>query len=121
MENQADISIATPPSTDQNLNINLIGPIASVDWGTVCDSRDLVKTKEGLTCRNVVDEYEDSFVLINFGVSSWHEYLIPKSTVEGYDDKLLSGRPGRFRIDVTGRLPECCYLAEINISPLIFP
>jgi hypothetical protein len=32
MENQADISIATPPSTDQNLNINLIGPIVSIDW-----------------------------------------------------------------------------------------
>ncbi|MGC1134278.1 MAG: hypothetical protein WA941_15735 [Nitrososphaeraceae archaeon] len=90
MENQADISIATPPSTDQNLNINLIGPIVSIDWSTVCDSRALVKTKEGLTCGNVVDEYEDSFVLINFGVSSWHEYLIPKSTVEGYDGKLLS-------------------------------
>jgi hypothetical protein len=29
-------------------------------------------------------------MLINFGVSSWHEYLIPKSTVEGYDGKLLS-------------------------------
>ena len=95
MENQADISIATPPSTDQNLNVKLIGPIVSIDWGTVCDCRALVKTKEGLTCGNVVDEYEDSFVLINFGVSSWHEYLIPKSTVEGYDGKLLSLNIGR--------------------------
>jgi hypothetical protein len=49
MDNQADISIATPPSTDQNLNINLICPIVFIDWGTVCDSRALVKTKEGLT------------------------------------------------------------------------
>jgi len=43
MDNQADIPIATPPSTDQDKSINLIGPIENIDWGTICDSRAMVK------------------------------------------------------------------------------
>jgi hypothetical protein len=31
MNNQADIPIATPPSTDQDKSINLIGPIVNID------------------------------------------------------------------------------------------
>jgi hypothetical protein len=59
------------------------------DWSTIYDSKALVKTKEGLPCGNIVDEYNDSIVLIDFGGSSSQEYLVPKSTVEGYDGKFL--------------------------------
>ena len=59
------------------------------DWCQIFDSKALVKTKEGQPCGNVIDEYNDSIVLIDFSESTSHEYLVPKSTVEGYDGKFV--------------------------------
>jgi hypothetical protein len=56
---------------------------------TIYDSKVLAKTKEGLPCGNVVDEYDDNIVVIDFRSSSSQEYLVPKSRVEGYDGKYL--------------------------------
>lgn len=86
-----DISDSASSPTGRSFNIKLdeVVPVSNIDWSRICGSRIAVKTVEGRTCGNAVDEYNDSFVLINFGPSSWHEYLIPKSTVEGYDGKLL--------------------------------
>jgi hypothetical protein len=59
------------------------------NWSTIYDSKVLAKTKEGILCGNVVDEYDDNIVVIDFGGSGSQEYLVPKSRVEGYDDKYL--------------------------------
>jgi hypothetical protein len=59
------------------------------NWSTIYDSKVLAKTKEGLPCGNVVDEYDDNIVVIDFRSSSSQEYLVPKSRVEGYDGKYL--------------------------------
>ena len=89
MDEHTDLSGDPSASkTDQNLKINAATTV-SLNWSTICGSRVGAKTREGLVCGNVVAEYNDSLVLINFGSSTWHGYLIPKSTVKGYDGKLL--------------------------------
>ncbi|HZD36833.1 MAG TPA: hypothetical protein VE130_16630 [Nitrososphaeraceae archaeon] len=89
MDDHTDVTGDSSASiTDQNLKI--IGRTTeNLNWSTICDSRVGARTREGLVCGNVVAEYNDSLVLINFGSSTWHGYLIPKSTVKGYDGKLL--------------------------------
>ena len=64
-------------------------PLVINDWCPIFDSKALAKTKEGQSCGNVVDEYNDSIVLIDFSDSTSREYLVPKSTVESYDGKFL--------------------------------
>ena len=59
------------------------------NWSTIYDSKILAKTKEGILCGNVVDEYDDNIIVIDFRSSSSQEYLVPKSRVEGYDGKYL--------------------------------
>jgi len=75
----SDISSSTTTNSPPVIN----------DWCPIFDSKALVKTKEGRSCGNVVDEYNDNIVLIDFSESTSQEYLVPKSTVEGYDGKFL--------------------------------
>jgi hypothetical protein len=89
MDKRSQISTDMPSISDQNeMNCEVVS-ILNIDWAALCDSRVVAKTKDGIICGNVVDDYNDGLVLINFGLSSWHEYLIPKSKVQGYDGKLL--------------------------------
>jgi hypothetical protein len=65
-------------------------PGVTLNWHKICNSRVLVVTRDGLTCGNAVDEFNDSIVLIEFNCSMWREYLVPKSAVERYDGNTLS-------------------------------
>jgi hypothetical protein len=40
-------------------------------------------------CGNVVAEYNDNIVLIDFAASNLQEYLVPKSIIERYDGEYL--------------------------------
>jgi hypothetical protein len=82
-ETTASISIKQEVS-DSQVRSRLVS-----NWSTIYDSKVLAKTKEGIPCGNVVDEYDDNIVLIDFRGSSSQEYLVPKSSVEGYDGKYL--------------------------------
>lgn len=64
-------------------------PGIRINWHKICNSRVLVVTRDGLTCGNAVDEFNDSIVLIEFSSSRWREYLVPKSAVERYDGDTL--------------------------------
>ena len=58
-------------------------------WSKIYDSKALAKTKEGMLCGNVVAEYNDNIVLIDFATSNLQEYLVPKSIIERYDGEYL--------------------------------
>lgn len=64
-------------------------PGLTLNWHNICNSRVLVVTRDGFTCGNAVDEFDDNIVLIEFSASSWREYLVPKSAVERYDGNML--------------------------------
>ncbi|HZD36209.1 MAG TPA: hypothetical protein VE130_13490 [Nitrososphaeraceae archaeon] len=64
-------------------------PGLTLNWHKICNSRVLVVTRDGLTCGNAVDEFNDSIVLIEFSASRWREYLVPKTAVERYDGDML--------------------------------
>ena len=58
-------------------------------WSEIYNSKALAKTNEGILCGNVVDEYNDNIVLIDFAASNLQEYLVPKSIIERYDGEYL--------------------------------
>ncbi|MFZ0326790.1 MAG: hypothetical protein WBP64_07035 [Nitrososphaeraceae archaeon] len=70
-------------------NVNQDNAISDDNWSSIYDSKVLAKTKEGMLCGNVVAEYNDNIVLIDFAASNLQEYLVPKSTIERYDGKYL--------------------------------
>ncbi|HEY7571681.1 MAG TPA: hypothetical protein VH796_09955 [Nitrososphaeraceae archaeon] len=55
------------------------------DWSKIYSSKALAKTMEGMLCGNVVAEYNDNIVLIDFDSSNLQEYLVPKSIIERFD------------------------------------
>ena len=59
------------------------------NWSRIYESKALVKTKEGILCGNVVSEYNDNIVLIDFAGTHMREYLVPKSAIERYDGNYL--------------------------------
>jgi len=59
------------------------------NWSEIYNSKALAKTNEGKLCGNVVAEYNDNIVLIDFAASNLQEYLVPKSIIERYDGKYL--------------------------------
>lgn len=70
-------------------NVNHDNTISDDNWSSIYDSKVLAKTNEGMLCGNVVAEYNDNIVLIDFDSSNLQEYLVPKSTIERYDGKYL--------------------------------
>jgi hypothetical protein len=82
-------NIGNRGTTSTNRDQNQSNTILIDNWSTIYDSKVLAKTKEGIPCGNVVAEYNDNIVLINFGASNSQEYLIPKSRIERYDGKCL--------------------------------
>jgi hypothetical protein len=59
------------------------------NWSEIYNSKALAKTNEGKLCGNVVAEYNDNIVLIDFAASNLQEYLVPKSIIERYDGEYL--------------------------------
>jgi hypothetical protein len=70
-------------------NVNQNNTFSDDNWSSIYDSKVLAKTNEGMLCGNVVAEYNDNIVLIDFDSSNLQEYLVPKSTIERYDGKYL--------------------------------
>jgi|GEM_PF-868067 hypothetical protein len=73
-------------SDDRNANFNDSDySIQRGEWSNIYSSKALAKTMEGMLCGNVVAEYNDNIVLIDFDSSNLREYLVPKSIIERFD------------------------------------
>jgi hypothetical protein len=73
-------------SDDCNANFNDSDYCIQGDESSnIYSSKALAKTMEGMLCGNVVAEYNDNIVLIDFDSSNLREYLVPKSIIERFD------------------------------------
>lgn len=58
-----------------------------VNWSYLTETKKEVKAKDQKSCGNVMAEYEDNLVIIEGSIIKSHEYIVPKSVVDYYDDK----------------------------------
>lgn len=55
-----------------------------VDWNEIAQAKKMAKTSDQTFCGNVIAEYRDNIIVIDFG-AKLHGYMIPKNRVEYYD------------------------------------
>ena len=58
--------------------------INTFDWNEIAQAKKVAKTSEQTFCGNVIAEYRDNIIIVEFG-AKLHGYMIPKSRVEHYD------------------------------------
>jgi hypothetical protein len=58
--------------------------INTFDWNEIAQAKKVAKTSDQTFCGNVIAEYRDSIIIVEFG-AKLHGYMIPKSRVEHYD------------------------------------
>lgn len=54
-----------------------------VNWNEIAQAKKMAKTSDQTFCGNVIAEYRDNIIVIDFG--KLHGYMIPKTRVEYYD------------------------------------
>ena len=59
------------------------------DWNELIRSRKKVKSSDHYICGNVMAEYNDKIIIIEGDTIKSHEYIIPKSRVDHYDENDL--------------------------------
>ena len=57
-----------------------------INWSYLIESKE-VKTNNRKSCGNVIAEYKDKLVIIEGTIVKSHEYIVPKSIVDYYDEK----------------------------------
>ena len=60
-----------------------------IDWNQLIQSRKEVKSSDHLVCGNVMAEHNDKIIIIEGDIIKSHEYIIPKSKVDHYDENEL--------------------------------
>ena len=60
-----------------------------IDWKELIQSRKEVKSSDHLACENVMAEHDDKIIIIEGDTVKSHEYIIPKSKVDHYDENDL--------------------------------
>ena len=63
--------------------------INQINWNELIWSRKEVKSSDQYVCGNVMAEYKDKIIIIEGDTIKSHEYIIPKSKVEHYDENGL--------------------------------
>lgn len=58
-----------------------------INWLHITESKKEVKASDQKSCGNVIAEYKDKIVIIEGVNIKSHEYIIPKSIVDHYDEK----------------------------------
>ena len=58
-----------------------------INWSHITESKKEVKASDQKSCGNVIAEYKDKIVIIEGVNIKSHEYIIPKSIVDHYDEK----------------------------------
>jgi hypothetical protein len=59
----------------------------SLDWPKIIQAKRIVKTSDQMVCGNIVAEYRDNIIIIEFEGTKLNEYMIPKSRVDHYDER----------------------------------
>jgi hypothetical protein len=59
----------------------------NLDWDEISKAKKGVRASDKKLCGNVIAEYHDSIIVIEYGASIFYEYMIPKSRVDHYDGK----------------------------------
>jgi hypothetical protein len=59
------------------------------DWHEIIQAKRVVKTSDQTVCGNVVAEYRDNIIIIEFEAKKLNGYMIPKSRVDRYDGRNL--------------------------------
>ena len=67
------------------------------DWNEIIQAKGIVMTSDQTVCGNVIAEYRDSIIIIEFDETKLNEYMIPKSRVDHYDGRNL-------RLSISGNL-----------------
>ena len=57
----------------------------ALDWQEIVQAKKTVKTSDQTVCGNVVAEYQDNIIIIEFEAKKLNGYMIPKSRVDDYD------------------------------------
>jgi hypothetical protein len=65
----------------------LFGMHETLDWHEIVQAKRTVKTSDQTICGNVVAEYHDSIIIIEFEAKKFNGYMIPKSRVVHYDGR----------------------------------
>lgn len=63
------------------------GGITMINWSYLTASKKEVKDSNQKACGNVIAEYKDKIVIIEGVNIKSHEYIVPKSTVDRYDER----------------------------------
>ena len=59
----------------------------TLEWAKIIHAKGIVKTSDQTVCGNVVAEYRDNIIIIEFEGTKLNEYMIPKSRVDHYDGR----------------------------------
>ena len=54
------------------------------DWNEIAQAKKVARTSDQTFCGNVVAEYRDNIIIIEFG-AKLRGYMVPKSRVDRYD------------------------------------
>jgi hypothetical protein len=54
------------------------------DWNEIAQAKKIARTSDQTFCGNVVAEYRDNIIIIEFG-AKLRGYMVPKSRVDRYD------------------------------------
>ena len=57
------------------------------DWHEIIQAKRIAMTSDQTVCGNVVAEYRDNIIIIEFEGTKLNEYMIPKSRVDHYDGR----------------------------------
>ena len=60
-----------------------------IDWNELIKSRKEVKTSDNHTCGNVMAEYDNKIIIVEGYTVKSHQYIIPKSKIDHYDENDL--------------------------------
>jgi len=67
------------------------------DWHEIIQANGIAMTSDQTVCGNVIAEYRDSIIVIEFDETKLNEYMIPKSRVDHYDGRNV-------RLSISGNL-----------------
>ena len=67
------------------------------DWHEIIQAKRIAMTSDQTVCGNVIAEYKDSIIIVEFDEAKLNEYIIPKSRVDHYDGRNV-------RLSISGNL-----------------
>ena len=63
--------------------------MTDIDWNELIQSKKSVMACDKYFCGNVIAQYHDDIIIIEGATIKSHEYIVPKSKVDHYDENTL--------------------------------